>query len=194
MMITSVSWTVFVVVVFASKWLWEWKIASASRQSFLKALQLDATKAAPYPGDPIKGRQKFCLTMGLRKLDAENWLTVDKNYLIEHQIRDNLLRNERENVYQRLPESRAACEELVEVVADFLCERYPTLFEKKSYFFSSQVHNKKTGEKYNFGGRHCSMEPLEIAVRLAMEDFSVLMRNDQGEYYLLAMISTRLFL
>jgi len=122
--------------------------------------------------------------MGLRKLDAENWLTIDKNYLSEHRIRDNLLRNERENVYQCLPESEAACKELMEEVVDFLCERYPTLFEKKSYFFGSQVHNKKTGEKYYFGGRHSSMEPLEIAARLAMEDLSVLMRNDQDEYYL----------
>jgi len=31
------------------------------------------------------------MTMGLRRLDAENWLTIDRNYISEHGIRADIL-------------------------------------------------------------------------------------------------------
>lgn len=39
----------------------------------------------------------------------------------------------------------------------------------------------RTGEIFKVGAPFYTMEPLEIAARLAMEDFSVLMTNGEGK-------------
>jgi hypothetical protein len=122
--------------------------------------------------------------MGLRKLDEWNWLTVDKNYMKEHQVRDNLLQNQREDVIHCLPESQDACAEVLEEVTKFLRDRYPSMFQMKKSGRETEIHNTKTGETFVFGGTSNMMEPLEIAARLTMEDLSVLMKNADGEHYL----------
>jgi len=104
----------------------------------------------------------------------------------EHQVRNDLLETEREKVIQCLPESQEACKEALEEVVTFLCERYPNMFEKKEREGKVTVFNKKTGERFHFGDTTDEMEPLEIAVRLTMEDLSILMKNENDEYYLYA--------
>lgn len=185
-MVCSLSLLALSVIGVLVKWLWKWLPSLLSKRSFRKDLvdDDDVTHLPPYPCEPIKGRQKFHITMGLRKLDEYNWLTVDKNYMREHEVRLELLQNNRENVIQYLPESYAACEELLEMVTDFLCSRFPTMFKMKKRGRETEVHNLKTNETFTFGGANPSMHPLEIAVRLTMEDLSVLMQNTDGEYYL----------
>ncbi|GAD94298.1 conserved hypothetical protein [Paecilomyces variotii No. 5] len=124
--------------------------------------------------------------MDVRKLDQHNWLTMDKNYMEEHQVRVRLLELERPKVFQCLPESREACTEALREVVTFLCERYPWMFEQTQTEKEMTVHNKKTGETFVFGGSNNSMEPLEVAVRLSMEDLSILLKNADDEYYLAA--------
>ncbi|KAL1963663.1 hypothetical protein VTN77DRAFT_7984 [Rasamsonia byssochlamydoides] len=187
-MVHSLPLTGFIVIVLVIKWLWKWFSSQAVRSKG-DDHDDDVTRMPPYPSEPIKGREKFQITMGLRKLDEWNWLTIDKNYMKEHQVRDALLRDERENVFQCLPESREACAEALEEVTKFLCERFPSMFEKKKRGSETVIHNKKTGETFVFGGKSNTMEPLEIAVRLTMEDLSILMKNDDGEYYLAASAS-----
>lgn len=140
----------------------------------------------PYPAQPIKGRKRYHVMMDVRKLDQRNWLTIDRNYMEEHQVRNDLLETEREKVIQCLPESQEACKEALEEVVTFLCERYPNMFEKKEREGKVTVFNKKTGERFHFGDTTDEMEPLEIAVRLTMEDLSILMKNENDEYYLYA--------
>src|SRR5437667_4894967 len=72
---------------------------------------------------------KFSMTMGLRKLDEKNWLTMDEEYLPEHRLRAELLRESRRAVLQCLPGSEAACVETLEFVVGFLTETYPDVFE-----------------------------------------------------------------
>ncbi|KAJ9368427.1 hypothetical protein DTO282E5_6895 [Paecilomyces variotii] len=124
--------------------------------------------------------------MDVRKLDQHNWLTMDKNYMDEHRVRARLLEAEKPKVFQVLPESREACTEALTEVVAFLCERYPWMFESTKKDKETAVHNKKTGETFIFGGPNSSMEPLEVAVRLSMEDLSILIKNADDEYYLAA--------
>jgi hypothetical protein len=144
----------------------------------------DVKRMAPYPAQPIRGRERYRVMMDIRKLDVENWLTVDKNYMDEHLVRSRLLREEREQVLQCLPESYDACLEALEEVVDFLCQRFPHVFERKKSGDESTIHNRMTGETFVFGGENRQVDPLEIAVRLTMEDLSILMQNADGEYYL----------
>lgn len=182
-MVYSLSLAAFTVLGVFLQWLLRF-FRSSRKEVKQNTNNHDVTLRAPYPCNAIKGNQKFRITMGLRKLDEWNWLTVDKNYLKEHDIRDSLLRNQRENVFECLPESKAACAEVLEVVAEFLCERYPSMFLMENHGTMKKIHNAKTGESFVIGDANSTTEPLEIAARLAMEDLSVLMKNEDGEYYL----------
>ena len=118
-------------------------------------------------------------------MDVENWLTIDKNYMDEHEVRSRVLQKEKSKVLQCLPESYDACLEALEEVVEFLCQRFSNVFEQKKCGDETIVHNKMTGETFTFGGENKDVDPLEIAVRLTMEDLSILMKNEDGEYYLL---------
>ncbi|OJD11647.1 hypothetical protein AJ78_07617 [Emergomyces pasteurianus Ep9510] len=145
----------------------------------------DLEKMPPYPVEQIKGRARYRTNMGLKKLDQHNWLTIDKNYMEQHELRDALFRTKRINVFQCLPEAKHACEELLHEVATYLCGRYPTIFEMGQ----DVVKITKTGEVFCLGNAAKELAPLEIAARLAMEDLSVLLENDSGETYLAATAS-----
>lgn len=149
---------------------------------------LSCSAMAPYPADPIRGRERYRVMMDVRRLDTRNWLTIDKNYVSEHAVRGALLEREKAKVLQCLPESRAACEEALEEVVGFLCGRFPGMFEcERCDSGRMTVRNKAVGETFVVGGKdekENKSEALEMAARLAMEDLSILMKNADGEYYL----------
>ncbi|KAL4809212.1 hypothetical protein BDV18DRAFT_76935 [Aspergillus unguis] len=150
----------------------------------------DIKRMAPYPAQPIKGRERYRVMMDVKKLDVENWLTLDKNYMDEHLVRSQLLAQEKEKVLQCLPESYEACLEALEEVVEFLTQRFANMFDLEKHGEQTTVRNKVTGETFVFGGEKSQqMDPLEIAVRLTMEDLSILMKNTEGEYYLAASAS-----
>ena len=182
-MVSSLPLTGFIVVIWVIRWLWNW-LPSLVATIRSKVPDNDVTHMAPYPCEPIKARSKFSLTMGLRRLNQPNWLTVDKNYVDEHWIRDRLLRENRQQVLQCLPESQAACEEMLEEVIGFLCHHFPCMFERTRWGSTVTIRNKETCESFAFQPSNNKMEPLEIAARLAMEDLSILMPNEDGQYYL----------
>ncbi|KAI9774198.1 MAG: hypothetical protein M1839_001900 [Geoglossum umbratile] len=116
---------------------------------------------------------EYHLTMGLRKFDEENWLTIDDNY---HQLKAELLTESKSKVFQCLPGSESACSEVLEVVLDFLTKMWPNVFER---FEENNFRNKKAGEEFNLNKVH----PLEVVARLAAEDFNVL--EESGDNYIL---------
>ena len=157
----------------------------SSKRRDQNAYNSDIKQVAPYPAAPIKGRERYRVMMDVRKLDMENWLTVDKNYMEEHQIRGQLLSQQKRKVLQCLPESYEACVEALEEVVEFLCYRFPSVFAMKKSGDEVTVHNKMTGEVFMFGGeKNAHIDPLEVAVRLTMEDLSILMKNPDDEYYM----------
>ncbi|CAG8199253.1 unnamed protein product [Penicillium nalgiovense] len=151
----------------------------------------DVKRMAPYPAQPIKGRERYRVMMDIRKLDAQNWLTLDKNYMDEHRVRTQLLHEKREEVLRCLPESIEPCQEALEEVSVFLCERFPNMFEMSIQDGRKIVDNRMTGDKFTVSGRDSKglTEALEAAVRLTMEDLSILMMNEEGEFYLAASAS-----
>lgn len=147
----------------------------------------DLKRMAPYPAQPIRGREKYRIMMDIRRLDAQNWLTLDKNYIDEHRVRDRLLREKRDQVLQCLPESDEACQETLVEVSEFLCQRFPSMFHRIVQDKESWIENRATKEKFNITNQTKAgdiTDALEAAVRLTMEDLSVLMINEDGEYYL----------
>lgn len=119
----------------------------------------------PYQFPPLKERSSTKMAMGLKRLDVENWLTLDQNYLPEHNLRCDLLKNKKANVIKCLKGSEDACYEV--------------------QFGEPAIYNHLTDET-SLVGRKCP-NPLEVAAKLAMEDFNILIKNPvTGEYHLQA--------
>lgn len=114
-----------------------------------------------------------------------NWLTVDKKYIQHDRIRADLLANKKNQVLQCLPGSEDACAELLDLVVDFLVQRYPLIFELCGGPEGQDlIRNKVTSETFHIKAPYIGIAPLEIAARLAMEDFNILIKSDDGKHRL----------
>ncbi|KAG4432037.1 hypothetical protein IFR05_012476 [Cadophora sp. M221] len=139
----------------------------------------------PYQFPAMKERTHSRVAMGLKRLDESNWLTLDSNYLPEHALRLNFLTTCRSNVIECLPGSESACQEVLNIVTSFLSTRFPQHFAIISSPSGPKIINHLTDEVYPIGPS-CP-NPLEVAAKLSMEDFNILLRNPEtGEYHLQA--------
>lgn len=152
-----------------------------------KEIPIKDTPAYVFPALTPKTAAKT--SMGLRRLEASNWLPVDSHYQSEHAIRSSLLSTQHSNVVQCLPGSEQACHEVLDIVVTFLVARYPNDFTI-STSAGRTIHNHLTNEHFVIDST-CP-NPLEISARLAMEDFNILIKNPETEEYHL-MASATLF-
>lgn len=142
----------------------------------------DLEKPAPDPGANIPKR-KYRITMGLKKLNEADWLVIDDQYEVRHSIRKSLFDTQNAKVSQCLPEAKEACEEALTKVASFLCKRYPNMFETDFFPLETHYANNNTLERFVLEKSRINIPALEIAARLAMEDFTILMKNEEGQHY-----------
>ncbi|OAL71957.1 hypothetical protein A7D00_3989 [Trichophyton violaceum] len=133
---------------------------------------------------PVREKPKYRITMGLKRMDKAGWLIVDENYSARHQVRANLFNNRNREVSQCLPEAKDACDEALKEVSSFLCRTYPDMFELKESASGTIVRNKLMGEEFPL--ENSTISPLEAAARLAMEDMTILLKNDSGDHYVAA--------
>jgi hypothetical protein len=155
-----------------------------------KHAQLQHTQAVedkPYKLPPLKPGASTHMNMGLRKFESFNWLTIDENYLPEHDIRSRLLSDHLSSVLQCLPGSESACHEVFSVVTSFLTSRYPYMFMFSGSGRQKLIHNLQTGESFRVVD---NPRPLETAARLAMEDFNLLVKDSSNEEYILKASAT----
>ncbi|CAG8958716.1 hypothetical protein HYFRA_00011559 [Hymenoscyphus fraxineus] len=138
----------------------------------------------PYVFPALTPKTAAKTSMGLKRLEASNWLPIDSHYHPEHDIRTALLSTNHPNVVQCLPGSEAACQEVLDLVTDFLLSRYPKDFTVSTSSSGRIIHNHLTNESFHIDN---SPNPLEIAARLAMEDFNILMKSEEtGDHHLMA--------
>jgi len=166
----------------------QWKTWVASRLQNLPATSPSPPeetqkqeKNSHYTFPPLQLKTSSRTSMGLKRLDKSNWLTLDSHYTSEHRIRNYLLRTSHQDVIQCLPGSEEACHEVLAITVDFYTSRFPEHFTIKG----KTIHNHIANESF-IVGPSCP-NPLEVAARLAMEDFNILMKNPKtGEYHLQA--------
>ena len=135
----------------------------------------------------------YNLTMGLHKPKHDKWLTIDDNYLLEHDIKQRLLQNKKNSVVGHTQGAEAACEELLEVVAEYLTTNYPWLFRycaRPGLQVQVCVENVdcveiiSTGEIFRLTAPFTHKTALETAAHLAMEDLNILCKGDNGQHVL----------
>ncbi|KAH7066714.1 hypothetical protein BKA63DRAFT_425379 [Paraphoma chrysanthemicola] len=121
---------------------------------------------------------KTYLELGLRKASSlAEWLTVNKSYEETHAARNSLLARKQMECVQTETESRTACEELLDQVVKHVCLKYPEVFSRKTKNSRKYVRNEQTGKEYAIV-KPFERHPLDLAARLAMDDFCIFMKDD----------------
>ena len=134
----------------------------------------------------FRGNAEYKLTMKLQTNRKDNWLTVDENYSLEHNIRLEVLQNKDNKVVACLPLAEDACKEALSLVVDYLLNNYNDAFSRSTSDKGDFVKILSTGETFRISPPFDDLSPLEIATRLTVEDLNVLMEQAKGEHSLYA--------
>ncbi|RAQ63973.1 hypothetical protein COH20_000164 [Aspergillus flavus] len=138
-------------------------------------LNIHTAIARPYR--PI--RWPYNQTMALNKLDPDHWLELDRNYTLRIQQRQELYMRHGKSVLDYLPGSQHACRELMEMVLQFLCARYPHYFQLLND--QSILRNDIIGTETDLRLIH----PLNVLLNNVPEDFAIMLRDPETGAYVL---------
>lgn len=123
---------------------------------------------------------KYQLTMGLRKLDINNWLTFDDQWFIEHEAKKKYCKlPNKTDVVDYLDGEDTAVIELLDLVVAYLTRKFPDMFTLKGDYVTITPINERYRVKKPF-----DQPPMEIIGLLAMDDLYILKKGDRDLYYL----------
>ncbi|RAH47855.1 heme-dependent oxidative N-demethylase family protein [Aspergillus brunneoviolaceus CBS 621.78] len=137
----------------------------------------DIDRARPRPYRPF--RWAYHQTMSLTKMETDWWIELESTYRARIAQRRALYAQHGSGVLGALPGSELACKELMEMVLQFVCARYPQYFalEDRRIF-----HNRILGVSQDVtAARH----PLEVLIDHIPEDFGIMLRDETTGYYFL---------
>ncbi|KAJ3533303.1 hypothetical protein NMY22_g7391 [Coprinellus aureogranulatus] len=141
---------------------------------------LDNTKPRPYR--PL--RWSYHQTMAMMPLENDWWIELESTYTTRIKQRQKLYVEHGNAVLDWLPGSEGACRELLHMVVQFLCARYPTLFSLD--ISTAMFRNSVLGTTYDTN----AVEPLHFLLHNVPEDFLITQRDSEtGLYRLTAAVS-----
>ncbi|KAH8891129.1 hypothetical protein GQ53DRAFT_765272 [Thozetella sp. PMI_491] len=85
------------------------------------------------------------VTMGLQKTHLDDWVQIDKSYLARYQYKRKLFAQYPEETIQSLPRSEEPAFEALGYLAEFLPQRYPSMFVKTA----CGLDNRVTGDSWD---------------------------------------------
>lgn len=121
-------------------------------------------------------KQSFCVATALTKLETDWWVELENTYKFRVAQRKELYAKHGKAVLDYLPGSELACKELMEMVLQFICSRYPQYF---SLVDNHILQNRILGVEQDIRSKH----PLEILLDHVPEDYGITMRDDATGYY-----------
>jgi hypothetical protein len=111
-------------------------------------------------------------------LETDWWIELENTYRKRIAQRKGLYEKYGKTVLQYLPGSELACKELMEMVVQFICARYPQYFSLQDN--DRILCNKILGTEQVIQDKH----PLEILMDHVPEDFAIMLRDDKtGNYF-----------
>ncbi|KAJ5462830.1 hypothetical protein N7475_007774 [Penicillium sp. IBT 31633x] len=138
--------------------------------------EFDIEKALPRPYRPF--RWAYHQTMSLAKLETDWWIELENTYKSRIAQRKDLYAKNGRQVLDVMPGSELACKELMEMVLQFICARYPqyfTLVDKRV------LKNKILGTEQDVTAK----PPLEVLLDNVPEDFAIMLRDHRTGFYFL---------
>lgn len=119
-----------------------------------------------------------CNLLALTKLETDWWIELENTYRERITQRKELYAKHGSSVLGYLPGSELACKELMEMVLQFICARYPQCFFIENYQI---LHNRILGTTEDIRSKH----PLEVLIDNVPEDFGIMMRDEKTGFYFL---------
>jgi hypothetical protein len=119
------------------------------------------------------------VTMGIKRMELDDWVEIDSSYLPRYQEKRNLFRDHPADTLCSRPGSEKACHEALSYLVDFLPRRYPTMFQKTN----SGIRNLVTGDDWDLTpSSHIweTQHPLLIMGLLTTEDW-LIMQTDADQ-------------
>lgn len=126
----------------------------------------------PFTAPSYQSRYK--MTMGLTPMDPKEWVEIDEYYEEEMALRRQLIKENREVVIASSPGAEAANREMLELLAEFLPQRYPDRFSR----INSLLINHSTQEEWDLNDPN--LDPLEVSALLVQEDLCLMQLDEQG--------------
>ncbi|KAK6335834.1 hypothetical protein TWF730_003209 [Orbilia blumenaviensis] len=143
--------------------------------------------AKPRPYRPF--RWAYHHTMALTKLEPDWWLELESTYPSRLLQRQKIFEQYGDRIIRKLSSMGAAgwrvdvaCKEVMEMVVQFLCARYPQYFrlDAQSYV----LYNKILGKEFDI---YC-MDPMQVVFQNVPEDFAIVLPDEGkgGKYVFVA--------
>ncbi|KAJ5653262.1 hypothetical protein N7490_000265 [Penicillium lividum] len=136
----------------------------------------DIEKAKARPYRPF--RWNYHQTMSLTKLEPDWWIELESTYKNRIAQRKELYAKYGKAVLDARPGSELACKELLEMVIQFICTRYPQYF---TLVDGRILQNRILSTEQDIRSKH----PLEILLDNVPEDFGLMLRDEKTGYYVL---------
>ncbi|KAI1852726.1 hypothetical protein JX266_002267 [Neoarthrinium moseri] len=137
----------------------------------------DISKAVFRPFRPF--RWNYHQTMSLMKMESDYWIELEHNYFTRMKQRIDIWEQHGERIMFEAPGSELASRELMEMVLQNICIKYPHYFQLEEN--NTILRNRLLDTSIVIG----SMPALEVLYRTIPEDFAVMCRNEEdGMYYL----------
>jgi hypothetical protein len=115
------------------------------------------------------------------KFDPDWWVELESNYHKTMAARQDLLKRHPGNVMFTYPGSELACRELMEMLLQFLCKRYP------QHFSLERDDTVLVNRLLNTTSDLLSTPPLRVIFDNIPEDYALMLRSERdGLYYLRA--------
>lgn len=108
-------------------------------------------------------------------MDADFWIELESTYRERMRQRQEVCAKHGKEVIQALPGSELACKELMEMVIQFICTRYPNQFQ----LMGTTLVNHILGTKHDLKEH----EPLHILRDNVPEDFAITLRDEKTGHY-----------
>lgn len=117
----------------------------------------------------------------LSKFDPDWWVELEQNYVTTMAARQTLRKEHGDLVFFADPGSELACRELMEMLVQFICKRYPQYFSLAED--KTVLHNRLLATSMDI----LSTPPLQVVFANIPEDYAIVLRNEKdGFYYLRA--------
>ncbi|CAF1038714.1 unnamed protein product [Rotaria magnacalcarata] len=140
-------------------------------------------KTCPLLYRPFKYGPDYFITMGIRRLDWNDWIELDNEWKIYHKEKLSRLSQDRaSDLCKTAPEAYDGALETMELLSQYLVHRYPSLFQYEFNDNEKQIRIKATGEIYPIK----SDDPLKYASLLIQDDLAIMIEGSDGQYYLKA--------
>lgn len=116
--------------------------------------------------------------IALTKLETDWWIELESTYKSRIAQRKELFAKNGKAVLDALPGSELACKELMEMVLQYICARYPQYFTlEQNRILKNRILNTEQDVR--------SKPPLEILLDNVPEDFALMLRDDETGFYFL---------